>query len=39
MIYYEEVSTLEQAMSMAAANNKKLIYSAPRKVRKKEYKR
>ena len=39
MIYYEDVATLEQAMAMAAANNKKLIYSAPRIVRNKEYKR
>ena len=39
MIYYEDVSTLEQAMAMATANNKKLIYSAPRIVRNKEYKR
>lgn len=39
MIYYEDVATLEQAMAMATANNKKLIYSAPRIVRNKEYKR
>ena len=39
MIYYEDVATLEQVMAMAAANNKKLIYSAPRIVRNKEYKR
>ncbi len=39
MIYYEDVATLEQAMAMAVANNKKLIYSAPRIVRNKEYKR
>ena len=39
MIYYEDVATLEQAMAMSAANNKKLIYSAPRIVRNKEYKR
>lgn len=39
MIYYEDVATLEQAMAMAAANNKKLIYSTPRIVRNKEYKR
>ena len=39
MIYYEDVSTIEQAMTMANANNKKLIYSAPRIVRNREYKR
>lgn len=39
MIYYEDVSTIEQAMIMANANNKKLIYSAPRIVRNREYKR
>ena len=39
MIYYEDVATLEQAMAMATANNKKLIYSAPRIVRNREYKR
>ena len=39
MIYYEDVATLEQAMAIATANNKKLIYSAPRIVRNKEYKR
>ena len=39
MIYYEDVATLEQAMAMATANNKKLIYSAPRIVRNKEDKR
>lgn len=39
MIYYEDVNTLEQAMAMATANNKKLIYSAPRIVRNKEYRR
>lgn len=39
MIYYEDVATLEQAIAMATANNKKLIYSAPRIVRNKEYKR
>lgn len=39
MIYYEDVATLEQVMAMAAANNKKLIYSAPRIVRNREYKR
>ena len=39
MIYYEDVSTIKQAMTMANANNKKLIYSAPRIVRNREYKR
>lgn len=39
MIYYEDVNTLEQAMAIATANNKKLMYSAPRIVRNKEYKR
>ena len=39
MIYYEDVSTIEQAMTMANANNKKLNYSAPRIVRNREYKR
>ena len=39
MIYYEDLSTIEQAMTMANANNKKLIYSAPRIVRNREYKR
>lgn len=39
MIYYEDVSTIEQAMTMANANNKKLIYSASRIVRNREYKR
>ena len=39
MIYYEDVATLEQAMAMAAKKKKKLIYSAPRIVRNKEYKR
>ena len=39
MIYYEDVSTIEQAMTMANVNNKKLIYSAPRIVRNREYKR
>lgn len=39
MIYYEDANTLEQAMAMASANNKKLIYSAPRIVRSKEYKK
>lgn len=39
MIYYEDVSTIEQAMTMVNANNKKLIYSAPRIVRNREYKR
>ena len=38
-IYYEDVATLEQAVAMAKANNKKLVYSAPRIVRNKEYKR
>lgn len=38
-IYYEDANTLEQAMIMASANNKKLVYSAPRIVRNKEYKK
>ncbi len=38
MIYYEELRSLEQAMVIAKANDKKLIYSAPRIVRNKEYK-
>ena len=37
-IYYEDLKTLEQAIQIAKTNNKKLIYSAPRIVRNKEYK-
>ncbi|MGM9533361.1 DUF3656 domain-containing U32 family peptidase [Intestinibacter sp.] len=37
-IYYEELKTLDQAVEIAKANDKKLIYSAPRIVRNKEYK-
>ncbi|WP_455539551.1 DUF3656 domain-containing U32 family peptidase [Terrisporobacter sp.] len=39
VIYYEEVSTFEQALEMADKLNKKLIYSAPRIIRNKEFKR
>ena len=39
MIYYETLSTLEEALRLAKASNKKLVYSAPRIIRNKEYKR
>ena len=38
-IYYEDASTIEEALHIAQINNKKLIYSAPRIIRNKEYKR
>ncbi len=37
-IYYEDASTIEEALHIAQINNKKLIYSAPRIIRNKEYK-
>ena len=36
-IYYEETSTIDKAMSLAMKYNKKVIYSAPRIIRNKEY--
>ena len=39
MIYYEDVSTMQEALELANKSNKKLIYSAPRIIRNKEYKR
>ena len=36
-IYYEDTNTLDKGMSLAMNYNKKLIYSAPRIIRNKEY--
>ena len=38
-IYYEDASTMEQALQYGKARNKKVVYSAPRIIRNKEYKR
>lgn len=38
-IYYEDASTIEEAMIIGKENNKKVIYSAPRIIRNKEYNR
>ena len=38
-IYYEDISTIEEALHLAQTYNKELIYSAPRIIRNKEYKR
>ncbi len=38
-IYYEDTSTIEEALHLAQTYNKELIYSAPRIIRNKEYKR
>ena len=38
-IYYENTSTIEEALQLSKEANKKLIYSAPRIIRNKEYKR
>ncbi|MGL5328053.1 MAG: DUF3656 domain-containing U32 family peptidase [Peptostreptococcaceae bacterium] len=37
-VYYEDVVTLEKALEMGIKYNKKVIYSAPRIIRNKEYK-
>ncbi len=36
-IYYEDTNTIDKAMSLAMKYNKKVIYSAPRIIRNKEY--
>ena len=36
-IYYEDTNTIDKAMSLALKYNKKVIYSAPRIIRNKEY--
>ncbi len=36
-IYYEDTNTIDKAMSLAIKYNKKVIYSAPRIIRNKEY--
>nr|WP_317332767.1 DUF3656 domain-containing protein [uncultured Romboutsia sp.] len=36
-IYYEDTNTIDKAMSLAFKYNKKVIYSAPRIIRNKEY--
>lgn len=36
-IYYEDTNTIDKAMSLAIKYNKKIIYSAPRIIRNKEY--
>ena len=36
-IYYEDANTIDKAMSLALKYNKKVIYSAPRIIRNKEY--
>ena len=36
-IYYEDTNTIDKAMSLATKYNKKVIYSAPRIIRNKEY--
>lgn len=36
-IYYEDINTFEEALKIANSKNKKIIYSAPRIVRNKEY--
>ena len=38
-IYYEDASTFEQALEIGKDNNKKVIFSAPRIIRNKEYNR
>lgn len=38
-VYYEDVSTFEEAIKIAHENNKLLMYSAPRIIRNNEYKR
>ena len=38
-IYYEDAYTMEQALQYGKARNKKVVYSAPRIIRNKEYKR
>ena len=38
-VYYEDVSTIEQALQYGKTHNKKVIYSAPRIIRNKEYNR
>lgn len=38
-IYYEDASTIEEAMTIGKENNKNVIYSAPRIIRNKEYNR
>lgn len=39
LIYYDDASTIEEALQIAKDFNKRLIYSAPRIIRNKEYKR
>ena len=38
-VYYEDESTIEEAIEIGNANNKNVIYSAPRIIRNKEYNR
>lgn len=38
-VYYEDALTFEEAMKIGTENNKTVIYSAPRIIRNKEYKR
>ena len=38
-VYYEDVSTIDQALQYGKTHNKKVIYSAPRIIRNKEYNR
>ena len=38
-VYYEDESTIEEAIEIGNANNKNIIYSAPRIIRNKEYNR
>ena len=38
LVYYEDIITLEKALEMGLKYNKKVVYSAPRIIRNKEYK-